>query len=216
MGKDEWPIAQRIVTRAAACSLEIASDTACVLARHMQRVLDADPTLHLTAIDDPADFLERHVGESLEGASLIEPALRGALLDLGSGNGYPGLPVAACRRGLRPILAEASRRKAAFLRTLLVPDFPGGLVIERQVQRSADLGEHDELAALLCRGMGNWERVLPRLAPRLGVDGRLLLWAGERVGQVSKWTAWRRLRLLERRALPGRDRSWIWLFSYQL
>ena len=204
---------QRISKRAAACGLDLDDDAAHALARHMQRVLDADPPLHLTAIADPGEFLERHVGESLEGATLIEPAHAGALLDLGSGNGYPGLAVAAVRRALRPILAEASQRKAAFLRTLLEPDFTEGSVLERQVQRAEDLADLDELAVVVCRGMGNWERVLPRLASRLRSDGRILLWAGERVEQVRTRSTWRRLRLTERRALAGRERSWVWSFS---
>ena len=206
-------LAQRISTRAAASGLTLDADTARVLARHMQRVLDADPLLHLTAIDDPAEFLERHVAESLEGAMLIDPMQRGAMLDLGSGNGYPGLPVAAVRRGLRPILAEASQRKAAFLRTLLVPDFPEGLVLERQVQRAEDLAELDELAVVVSRGMGNWERVLPRLESRLHAEGRVLLWAGERVDEVRTRVAWRRLQLVEQRPLTARDRSWVWSFA---
>jgi 16S rRNA (guanine527-N7)-methyltransferase len=200
--------------RAAACGLDLDGNAVQAIARHMQRVLDADRRLHLTAIDDPAEFLERHVGESLEGATLIEPAYSGALLDVGSGNGYPGLAVAAVRRGLRPILAEASQRKAEFLRRLLEPDFPEGLVLEQQVQRAEDLAQLDALAVVVCRGMGNWERVLPRLAVRLRADGRLLVWAGDRVEQVRTRGIWRRLRLVERRALPGRERSWVWAFTH--
>lgn len=206
-------IAARIVERARACSIELTTDAALVLARHMQRVLDADATLHLTAIREPASFLERHVGEGLEGAAMLDPEVRGPLLDLGSGNGYPGLPVAATRRGLRPILAEASRRKAAFLRSVLTPDFPEGVVVETQIQRATDLDEALELAVIVCRGMGNWERVLPRLAQRMRPDAKLLVWAGDRMEQVAARATWSRLRLLGRRPLPQRVKSWIWCFG---
>ena len=207
---DESELIARVVERAAACPLPLTDEAARAIARHMLRVHGAGAALHLTAIDDPATFLERHVGESLEGAAMLDPTIRGVLLDVGSGNGYPGLPVAACRPGLRPVLAEASRRKAEFLRTLLAPDFPEALVLERQVQRAPDLGELDPIAVVTCRGMGNWERVLPRLASRLSDDGRVLLWAGDRMEAVASRVAWRRLRLIERRPLPGRERSWVW------
>ena len=210
---DESSLAARIARRAASRAIELEPDDALALARHMLRVLAADPALHLTAIRDPALFLDRHVGESLEGASLVDPARHGAMLDLGSGNGYPGLVVAACRRGLAPFLGEASKRKAAFLRTLLAPDFPGGAVVERQIQRASDLADYPEFVVMLCRGTGNWERVLPRLASRLAPDGRLLVWAGESMEQVARRTVWRRFRLLRRHALRGRERSWIWCFS---
>ena len=49
------------------------------------------------------------------GAVTVVIACRaGELLDLGSGNGYPALPLVAARPGLRPLLVEASSRKAPF------------------------------------------------------------------------------------------------------
>jgi len=212
---DEAGLSARIVERAAACSVELDARATRAIARHMLRVMEADPELHLTAIEDAPAFLERHVGESLEGASMLDASIRGVLLDIGSGNGYPGLPVAACRPGLRPVLAEASRRKAEFLRGLLFPDFPDGVVLERQVQRAQDLASSalGEIAVVTCRGMGNWERVLPRLATSLRQDSRVLVWAGERMDDVMGRVVWRRLRLRERRSLPGRERSWVWCFE---
>ena len=41
------------------------------------------------------DLVERHVGESFEGAALLDRHASGRLLDLGSGTGYPALPIAA-------------------------------------------------------------------------------------------------------------------------
>ena len=57
------------------------------------------------------------------------------------------------------------------------------------------------------------ERILPRLAGCLEPDGALLVWAGEAMEAVMEREAWRRYRFVERRALPGRDRSWVWLFA---
>ena len=160
-----------------------------------------------------AEFLERHIGESLEGAALLPAGIEGALLDLGSGNGYPGLPVAAGRPGLRPVLAEASRRKAAFLAEVVAEAFPEGRVLNRQVQRAGDLEGVGTIRVLTARAAGGWERVLPRLARVLAPGGRLLVWAGGEMERIARREVWKRYRLLERRALPGRGRSWVWLFE---
>lgn len=204
--------AQRIVARALACGVELDVESAQLLARHARRVMEADASLHLTSIRSADEFLERHIGESFEGAAMLDRDIAGCLLDLGSGNGYPGLPVSVCRERLRPLLAEASTRKAEFLRVLTRELFPDGRVIDRQIQRGEDLGEEPPMAAIVTRAMGNWERVLPRLSGRLVPGGSLLVWAGEQMESISARKAWRRYRLVGRRALPGRERSWVWHF----
>ena len=66
---------------------------------------------------------------------------------------------------------------------------------------------------IVTRAMGNWERVLPRLSSVIVPDGVLLVWAGEQMQNVSRREVWRRYRLEERRALPGREHSWVWKFQ---
>jgi len=184
------------------------------LSAHAAAVLEANPLLHLTTVTDPVDLVERHVGESLEGAALLEPGIEGVLVDLGSGNGYPGLPLAAARHGLRAVLIEASRKKARFLEEVIeIVGFAGAAVLERQVQRAADLDEVSPVRVLTARAVGSWEKILPRLVGALDVDARVLLWAGEAVEAVRRRPAWRNLDLELRHALPGRDRSWIWVFK---
>lgn len=210
---DGFPLEQRIVERAAACGIALAPQSASGLAEHAREVLLINPLVQLTAITTPAEYLERHLGESFEGAAMLDENAQGLLLDLGSGNGYPGIPIAAARPELQLVMAEASSKKAEFLRGCL--RFAGtgrARLLERQVQRAGDLGETVSLRALVCRAMGNWQKVLPRLASVLAADGELLLWGGADVETVSRRAAWSKLRLAERKPLPGRERSWIWRF----
>jgi 16S rRNA (guanine527-N7)-methyltransferase len=206
-------LAGAIVARAAACGVELPDEAVDSLVLHIRRVRERNEELHLTSIDDADEYVERHLGEGFEGAAMLPRDVAGPMLDLGSGNGYPGLPVAAARPGLRPLLAEASPAKAAFLRSVVEEAFPGGTVLDRQVQRPADLRDAPLFRVIVTRAAGGWERILPRLAPCLEPDGRLLVWAGESMHAVSGRTAWRRYRLEEKRPLPERERSWIWRFG---
>jgi 16S rRNA (guanine527-N7)-methyltransferase len=199
--------------RAKACGIELDTSAVEALALHARRVREQSASLHLTSINDPVEFLERHPGESLEGAALLDPAVEGVMVDLGSGNGYPGLPVAAARPGLVPVLIEAAKRKAAFLQEVVEAAFPGGRVLERQVQRASDLEDLGPVRVVVTRAAGDWDRVLPRLSSSLTPDGTLLVWAGAHMEAVHKRRAWSRYRLAEQRSLPGRDRSWIWRFE---
>jgi hypothetical protein len=97
---------------------------------------------------------------------------------------------------------------------LIESDYPDGTVLDRQIQRAGDLPEDVHFAVVVTRAMGSWERVLPRLAERMSADGRLLVWAGSTMERVAARVSWRRYRLIERRELPGRERSWIWSFQF--
>ena len=171
----------------------------------------ADPRLHLTTVTDPEEFVDRHVGESLEGAARLDPGIEGELLDLGTGNGYPGLAVAAARSGLRAVLAEASTRKAAFMRSVLRGGgFRDAEVFEGQVQRAADVAGIGPFRVVTTRAMGGWPKIVPRLAAALTDDAEILIWAGEDAEAVFGRVVWRKFRLVERHPLPDRERSWIW------
>jgi 16S rRNA (guanine527-N7)-methyltransferase len=180
------------------------------LAAHARLVLSENERLHLTAVT-PEELVSRHVGESLEGAALLEPGATGLLVDLGSGNGYPGLPIAIARPNLRLLLVEASRKKAEFLRRAVeLCGLTRASVLERQIQRASDFGDLEAIDILAMRAVGGWDRILPRLTPSLSSSGRILLWGGGEVDRVRTRVAWRRLHLEAKAQLPARDASWIW------
>jgi len=202
-----------LVRRAAeSLGLPLGEPALLSVARHAAAVLAAPEYLHLTAIRDPAELVERHVAEAFQGAALLAPDIEGLLVDLGSGNGYPGLPIAAARPGLRPLLVEAAPGKAEFLRAVVAEAFPAARILASQVQRPQDLGDDRPIDVLVTRAMGGWEKIVPRLAPALSPTGQMLVWAGEIMERVVTRSAWRRLTLRERRKLAGRERSWIWQF----
>ena len=175
-----FPFEEVIAARANQAGIELAAASARALADHARLVLARNAMLNLTAIVSPADFVERHLGEAFEGAALIPAAILGRLVDLGSGNGYPGIALAHARPGLTPYLAESNGKKAAFLReALAAAGLPRGHVVEKSVQRAADLDGISPIAILATKAMGGWERIVPKLRGCLGPEGRILVWAGE-------------------------------------
>ena len=70
-------------------------------------------TYNLTAIRDPGEMVTRHLLDSLAMHAFVED---GALADLGTGPGLPGIPLAIAKPGLRVTLVESNGKKARFLR----------------------------------------------------------------------------------------------------
>ncbi len=98
------------------------------LALHLHLLYAWNRRVNLTGIRDPADGVHRHVLESLEALDWLDECLAARpnpgpasslLADLGSGNGYPALPLLAARPALRGQLHERVARKADFLRAVL-------------------------------------------------------------------------------------------------
>jgi 16S rRNA (guanine527-N7)-methyltransferase len=83
------------------------------------RDLLAAAPLNLTSVRDPQEIDRRHIGESLAVVRALEQAGRlpaGArVIDIGSGGGLPGIPLAVARSDARVTLLEATGKKAAFL-----------------------------------------------------------------------------------------------------
>ena len=202
---------EAIAARAAASALRLPAEAAQRLAAHAQLVLASNPTLHLTAITEPRAFIERHVGEAFEGAALLDASIDGTLVDLGSGNGYPGIPIAVVRPGLRAVLAESSRKKAAFLRRALeAAGLTTARVLEASVQRAADVAEVAPIDVLVTRAAGGWESIVPRLVHEIRLGGVVMIWAGSDARAVVTRASWKRLALTEAIALPGRSASFVY------
>jgi 16S rRNA (guanine527-N7)-methyltransferase len=81
---------------------------------YLSLILRWNQRVNLTAIRDEAGILSRHFVESIACARAL-PAGIGTLLDLGSGAGFPGIPIALCRSEITVTLAESQGKKAAFL-----------------------------------------------------------------------------------------------------
>jgi 16S rRNA (guanine527-N7)-methyltransferase len=91
-----------------------ASQSDC-FATYLALILRWNSRLNLTAIREEEVILRRHFVESIFCARAL-PAGIGTLLDFGSGAGFPGIPIALCRREIAVTLAESNAKKVAFLR----------------------------------------------------------------------------------------------------
>ncbi|MBI3698139.1 MAG: 16S rRNA (guanine(527)-N(7))-methyltransferase RsmG [Acidobacteria bacterium] len=86
-----------------------------LLRRHMELLLQWSRKINLTSVRDPAEIIRRHFGESLFVAAHLGVET-GTLVDIGSGAGFPGFPVAVAKPHVAVTLVESVGKKAAFLK----------------------------------------------------------------------------------------------------
>ena len=94
------------------------------LLRHTSMYIDLllkwNSRVNLTAVRDPAQIVQRHFGESFFTASwLLESDAVASVVDLGSGAGFPGVPIAMLRPKSQVVLIESNGKKAAFLNEVI-------------------------------------------------------------------------------------------------
>lgn len=132
----------------------------------------------LTAIRQEEEILRFHFGESIFALTMCGID-HGRLADVGSGAGFPGLPIKILRPELSVTLIEPNKKKCAFLHE----------VVRALELRDVDILptgfettgiESGELSYIATRALGNLPKLLSWAEVTLGPDGKVLLWLGMR------------------------------------
>jgi 16S rRNA (guanine527-N7)-methyltransferase len=157
--------------------------------QYMALLLKWNDAMNLTAIQDPLEILYRHFCESMFGASLI-PATGGRLADVGSGGGFPGLPLKIVRPDLEVCLIDSNVKKATFLAEVVRElALPRARVL---VSRYEELDEEVAPLDIACsRAVGEFAQFLSWAASeRIGAT-TIMLWIGGRdLDEVRGGKAW--------------------------
>jgi 16S rRNA (guanine527-N7)-methyltransferase len=145
--------------------------------------------INLTAIRDLRDIVCRHFGESLFFLPQIA-AVRGRLADIGSGAGFPGLPIAIASANNQVVLIEQDARKSAFLNEVIRRlEVPNAKVLRSNYHALAqDVTDFDFITS---RALGNYKELSKWAHSRLKPIGRLALWVGtEDAIKISRIKGW--------------------------
>ena len=140
-----------------------------------QMVAEWSRALDLSGFPDPEQRVRRYLLEPLD-ASRFVPEGTGAALDVGTGGGSPGLPLAVLRPGHRWTLLEPNGRRAVFLEEALTQLGLEGARVERS--RLQDFAPKGGFAIITSRGVSLDETSLKRMSRWLEPGGRLLLFTG--------------------------------------
>ena len=146
------------------------------ISRYLEMLRKWNEAIALTSIEDEAEIVARHFGESLFVASLI-PLQGGRLADVGTGAGFPGLPLKISNPALQVTLVEPNLKKCAVLREVQAALGFSGVEIARS--RYEDLDVAPNSFDFLCsRALGGYRRLLQWSKGALKPQGRVVIWLG--------------------------------------
>ncbi len=165
--------------------------------RYLEELREWNEKVRLVGSADTRSVLWLHFYDSLTVLSAIGDARR--ILDIGSGAGFPGLPLGIARGDLELCLVEARRKRANFLRHVVRTLGLGQvMVVEGRIGQWCPLeGEWD---VAVSRGVAPGGRWLRWVEPFLGERGRAILMLGER----EESGIWEALRVLNWKVVEER------------
>jgi 16S rRNA (guanine527-N7)-methyltransferase len=148
-------------------------DLAVRLAVYAALVLEANRRLNLTGAKDGTAFAA-HILDALTLRAQIEAPL----IDVGSGNGVPGIPLAIAT-GARVTLLEPIKKRAAFLRAALGALGLDGDVLDRRAEDAGrDPAFRERYRTATARAVASAPAVAEMTVPFLAIGGRALLQRG--------------------------------------
>jgi 16S rRNA (guanine527-N7)-methyltransferase len=169
----EWR--DQIAAGARASGLELSEEQLLRIVSHLEALERASATLNLTAVS-PDDYAALHVLDSLVAAPLLEEAPEGPFADLGTGAGFPGIPLAVAS-GRHVDLIEATGKKARFLETFVADSCLKATVRNVRAEEAAG-SPAKTYSAVVARAVTALPSLAELGAPLLVRGGRLLCLKG--------------------------------------
>ena len=134
--------------------------------------------MNLTAITDPVAVAEKHFADSLAALPYLKPGMK--VVDVGTGAGFPGVPLLIMEPGLELTLADSLQKRLTFLDALLKEL---GLKAALVHGRAEDLGQNklyrEQFDAALSRAVANLPVLLELTTPFVRVGGTAIAYKGD-------------------------------------
>lgn len=131
----------------------------------------------LTTVTDPDEILRTHFGESFFATS-VAGITEGRVADIGTGAGFPGIPIRMVRPTVKLTLVDPIAKKTAFLgeilRNLVISD--AAIIRCRMEELPADLPDFDLITT---RALGKYENFVRWSKTRISQSGSIMLLLGE-------------------------------------
>jgi len=157
----------------------LSQEQQALIADHLAFVIEQTKKINLTNITNSNEGIILHVEDSLAGLVELNKAPEGSFADIGTGGGYPGIPLAIASQR-KAVLIEAINKKAEIL-----DRFVKQVGLDKQIQvyamRSEEVAQRlgQNYAAITIRAVAELPTLVELATPLLAMDGLLICYKGQ-------------------------------------
>ncbi len=168
--------------------LSTTDETSNQLIQYLELLHKWNKTYNLTAVRDPVDMVSKHLLDSLA----ISPYLHGnRIIDVGSGAGLPGIPLACIHRDKQFTLLDSNGKKTRFMqhaaRTLALHNIT---IVQERVEKFQSQEPFDSIT---CRAFASLEKIKTLTSHLLSSNGKILAMKGEE--ELTNNDEWKTIQL---------------------
>ena len=150
---------------------------------YLSQLLAWNRTINLTSITEPYEVISKHFVDSLTALRAFKFPFESTVVDVGSGAGFPGIPLKIVQSDLRLVLVEPSQKKCSFLHSVV-----GALKLEQVSIYSGELKQYAgqeprPLADVMLLRALRFDEIAESAALIVKPTGHLLLYRTERLDE---------------------------------
>lgn len=178
----EAAIAEALVWRTARGAPDLPAGAVAKLAEHARRMIEANRVMNLTRITAPRELAVKHVLDSLVASDRVDFS-NARVLDVGTGAGFPGIPIAVAVPSATVAMIDGTAKKVSF-----VDDVVAALGLTNAVALHGRAEAHlldARYDLLVARAVGALSALLPMLLPRRDRFAALVAMKGP--GGEAEW-----------------------------
>lgn len=151
---------------------------------YYELLIDWNTRMNLTAITEPMDVAKKHFADSLAALPLLQSGAK--VVDVGTGAGFPGIPLLILRPDLKMTLVDSLQKRIAFLETVLKTlELPAECVHARAEDFGRLPAYRGQFDVAVSRAVANLSVLLELTVPLLKVGGKSICYKGDAADELN-------------------------------
>ena len=169
-----------LAARLKACGIPFDPELPEKLLRYHALLMDWNTRMDLTAVTDEAEMMDRHYVDSLMALRFGLIPRKGRIIDVGTGAGFPGMPLALACPEMQVTLMDAQQKRLTFLQAVIDElQVRNVTLVHSRAEDGARLPLHREQYDLaVARAVAPLAVLAEYLLPYVRVGGSALCWKG--------------------------------------
>lgn len=160
-------------------NIEITEEKLKKFMKYNELLLDWNTKINLTAITEPKDVVKKHFCDSLSALPLIKEGA--ALADIGTGAGFPGIPLAIMRDDIKVLLIDSLNKRIKFLETVISElGLSNVCAIHMRAEEGGRSELRDSFDVVTARAVASLNVLCEYCLPYVKAGGMFLAYKGEK------------------------------------